>query len=394
MPLPFLPDEARLLFLASRPDAVASETYLAALVASRPNWGAVGRLAEREKLLPVLWAHLREHAELVPEAVKKAFQRQAAVTEFRMAATETTLQALLLELEAIGVRVMLLKGAALAATVYGSWTKRPMGDLDILVPAGDAERAWRHVRGLGWKLEYENGDDFYGTFHHLPALVDPSPLKVVLEVHRSMLPFGGPFALTEEELWRDARRVHCGQSKAWVPSDLHMLLHLSVHFAWSHMFGGIGRTVRDVATIVAAHPIDWSAFTALAIRTRASTAAFWTLTITHTLTGTPVPAEVLAALRPRGPDQFLRALERSYISTGLFSACPSIRAANFLWTLGIQPGASGHGAPRPWHANDRFGAVFKVGRRWGIVERSKGQVRGLSRWWRFGQLLMSPRRML
>ncbi|TFG87552.1 MAG: hypothetical protein E4H17_03290, partial [Gemmatimonadales bacterium] len=90
--MPLLPDEARLLFLAARPDAVCGEIYFAALAASRPNWQAVGALAEREKLLPVLWGYMRKHSALIPPEVREAFQAQAAVTEFRMALTETALR--------------------------------------------------------------------------------------------------------------------------------------------------------------------------------------------------------------------------------------------------------------------------------------------------------------
>lgn len=393
--MPILPDEARLLFHAARPDAACSETYLAALVASNPDWGLVAQLAEREKLLPVLWGYLRTHAELIPEPVRDAFRRRASSTEFRMVSTELALHKLLREFDRIGVRVMLLKGAALAATVYGSFPRRPMGDLDILVPASDAERAWEHVRGLGWTLEYENGDEFYGEFHHLAALVDPSPMKLILEIHRSMLPFGGPFTFDESALWADAVPVKLGGADAFVPSDLHQLLHLSVHFAWSHMFSGLGRTVRDVTTLVYAHPIDWDAFVALARGAGAGTCAYWTLAISRTLAGADVPESVLEALRPRQPRWVSSVLERAYISTGLLAACPSIGAAQRLWSAGIQPQAAGLGAARPWTTGERFQKVFQAGAvAPGLGVRVAGQARLGAQWWRFLTALGTSRRIV
>jgi len=389
-----LPSEARLLFLASRPDARCSETYLAALAASGPDWRLVGALAEREKLLPILWAYMREHAELVPEAVREAFRRQAVVTEFRMAATETTLHQVVRALAEQGIRVMLLKGAALATTVYGSFAKRPMGDLDILVAPEDALRAWDCIRARGWTLEYENGDEFYDAFHHLPALVDPSALKLVLEIHRSMMPRPGPFELDEHEVWREARPVQLGATEAWVPSTNHQLLHLSVHFAWSHMFRGIGRTVRDVATLVAAGPVDWNAFADLALRARAATCAYWTMAITRTLTGTDVPAEVLARLRPRQPRMVTRILERAYVTTGLLGTCPSLRAANLAWSAGIQPKQSGHGSLRPWHAGELFQKVVSPVVKPSVSERVKGQLLRAGTWWRFARTVLSPDRIV
>jgi hypothetical protein len=392
--MPLLPDEARLLFLASRPDAVCGETYFAALAASRPNWRAVGALAEREKLLPVLWSYMRQHSEFIPADVREAFRAQAAVTEFRMALTETALHGVVETLDREGIRVLLLKGAALATTVYGSFLKRPMGDFDILVAPADAERAWQLMRGAGWTLELEGGEQFYESHHHLPALVDPKGLKLVLEIHRAMLHPAGPFVLDEAELWREARPIRLGSTQAWVPSDRHQLLHLSVHFAWSNMFGGIGRTVRDVATMLATGTIDWEQFSDLVIRARARTCAYWTLAITRTLSGTPVPADVMEALRPRQPQVVSRALERGYITTGLFGACPSVWMAKLLWSAGIQPKTSGHGNARPWQTDELFRRVFQLDRRRAVGERLSGQLRSGARWWRFAKALGAPQRTI
>ncbi len=311
-----------------------------------------------------------------------------------MALTESALREVLRQLAADGIRVMLLKGAALATTVYGSFQKRPMGDFDILVPAADADRAWQLMRAAGWSLELEGGDQFYENHHHLPALLDPKGLKLVLEIHRAMLPPTGPFNLDGPALWGDARRVTLGSAEAWVPSDCHQLLHLSVHFAWSNMFGGVGRTVRDVAAILGGGILDWDRFVALAEQTRAGTCAYWTLAISHTLTGTPVPPEVLSRLRPRQPAVVLGALERAYVTIGLFGACPSVLATKLLWEAGLQPGRSGHGASRPWQANELFGKTFHLPGPSGVKERVGQQLRSGRRWWRFVKALASPQRTM
>jgi len=269
-----------------------------------------------------------------------------------------------------------------------------MGDFDILVPEGEAERAWAAMREAGWGLELEGGEQFFDSHHHLPGLVDPKGLRLVLEIHRAMLPPTGPFLFDESELWHEARPLKLGAGEAWVPSDRHQLLHLSVHFAWSHMFRGMGRTVRDIATILASGPFDWPAFVELADRTRARTCAYWTLAITRTLSGTAVPAEVLEALRPSQPLAVSHALERGYITTGLFGACPSVWAAKLLWSAGIRPGASGHGSSRPWQTSELFMRVFNLGETHGVGERLAGQLRSGARWWRFAKALGSPGRTM
>ncbi len=202
------------------------------------------------------------------------------------------------------IRVLLLKGAALATTVYPSFAARPMGDVDILVRPEEATRAWQLLVDSGWRPELSGGEQFFEGHHHLVGLVDPMGLNLVLEVHRRMLPSTGPFLLDETEVWRDARAVMLGSSEAWVPSDQHQLLHLCVHFAWSHMFiAGIGRTVRDVATLLERGEVDWDGFIALARRTRAASCAYWTLAMSRTLAEARVPddsPEIAPAARAHG----------------------------------------------------------------------------------------------
>jgi hypothetical protein len=392
-----LPAEARLLLLATRPPAFRDEAALVELANSPLNWAAVGELAEREKLLPVLWSHLKQHANAIPPEIAGALQRQAVVTEFRMAMTESVLERAVAELAAEGIPVMLLKDAALATTVYPSFAQRPMGDLDILVRPEHAQRAWQRMKDSGWTLEPESAGnaDFHESHHHLPPLIDPRGLKVVLEIHRAMLPIESPCVLDPAEVWRDARRVSLGGTTAWVPSDIHQLLHLSIHFAWSHMLeGGVARTVRDVATLIGTGTMEWPEFAALATRTRAATCAYWTLAMTKTLGGAAVPDAVMEVLRPRQSIAVTHALERAYIMSGLARACPSVRVAQLMWSAGVRPGASGHGRARPWHTCERFKEAFHVGRIPTLAARVGAHLRGIAAWYRFATLLGIPRRVI
>lgn len=390
--MPVLPSEARLLILATRSADPANDRALADLVNSPVNWHAVGQLAEHEKLLPVLWNRLRVYAGVIPAETAALLSRQAAVTEFRMSLTETILREAVERLAAENIRVMLLKGAALATTVYPSFAARPMGDLDVLVAPDEAGRAWQCLRDAGWKIEVEGGEKFFEAHHHLVGLLDPKGLNIVLEIHRAMMAPTGPFLLDEAEVWREARPVSLGATRVWVPSDRHQLLHLCIHFAWQHeLRGGMGRTVRDVATLLAAGEMDWAAFVDLANRTRAGTSAYWTLAMARTLGGAKVPLEALQRLRPRQLSPLTRALERAYIMSSLLGACPSLRMGQFLWRVGMRPGASGHGNSRPWHVNEVFKESFHMDQKPGIGARINPYRLGFSRWLRFVRTLGSPR---
>ncbi len=393
--MPHLPAEARLLFLAVRSRTAAGDAALAELVRSPLNWHAVAVLADRERLLPILWGRLREHTSVLPPSVAAELRRHAAVAEFRLTVMETELQRVVHELADADIRVMLLKGAALAKTAYASFAERPMGDLDILVRRHEAERAWQLLRASGWKLFIEGGEKFFEAHHHLPRLVHPQGLQVELEVHRTLTHPLGPFVLDDLEVWRDARTVSLGGMTAFVPSNQHQLLHLSIHFAWSHgLSWGMGRTVRDVATLVGQNTMEWPAFVALAKRTKAATCAYWTLAMSRTLAGANAPSDVLEALRPPLPSPILQALERAYVMSAVLGSCPSLRLGRLLWKAGIRPGASGHGSVRPWKVSDDFEAIVAPRRKAPVGQRVADQLGDSTRWLRFAKVLSVPGSMV
>jgi hypothetical protein len=256
----------------------------------------------------------------------------------------------------------------------------------------EATRAWQLLVDSGWRPELSGGEQFFEGHHHLVGLVDPMGLNLVLEVHRAMLSSTGPFLLDETEVWRDARAVMLGSSEAWVPSDQHQLLHLCVHFAWSHMFiAGIGRTVRDVATLLERGEVDWDGFIALARRTRATSCAYWTLAMSRTLAEARVPDAVLKSLRPPGPMALADALERAQIMSALLGACPSIHLLRSMWSAAIRPGASGHGHARPWQVSEAFMGAFHVGHRAGRMARLRAHLRRWAAWLRFAGVVGIPR---
>ncbi len=393
--LPLLPPEARLLVLAIRPPGPESEEEISRLARSGLDWQLLGRLAEHENVTPILWQRLRPHAAAVPPELAHRLRGQAVVTEFRMAMTESVLEDVVTRLTAGGIPVLLMKGAALAKTVYASFAERPMGDLDLLVPAAEAERGWKALVSSGWRVEFVGQEEFYGRHHHLPGLLDPKGLNLILELHRALLPVGGPFALDEAEIWREARPIRVGNAEALVPRAEPLLLHLCIHFAWSHMLSdGLSRAVRDVGALLAKDRVDWDRFVELAGLARASSCAYWTLLMAQEIGGAQVPREVLRRLIPPGLGPMREPILRGLTSSALYRACPSITVLKRLWTSAIQPAASGHGDSRPWDLSEEFAKAFKRRPPASIPERLRRQVRSWGDWMRFASTMGLPRRLL
>lgn len=349
-----LPPEARLLFGATREPAW-DPAEVRRLAAAPLDWAMVRGLATQERLLTVLWPRLQDAGVQVPAPHDQGFRMQASVSEFQLSFADLVLRQVVREARLLGVELLLLKGAALALTVYRAFRDRPMGDLDVLARGDDAVRLWHHLRDDGWELEYEGGDGFYEEHHHLPPLLRGGGIGVVLEIHRSLLPPRGPFVGVGDVTWADAPRIALDEGPVRVLGPEAQLLHLSIHYAWSHgMERGLARMVRDVAAVTTGTPPDWTSFVERAGALRAGTSAYWTLRLARSLGGAVIPESVLDALSPGRPSWFLDRLERAYVEQALFRSCPSHRLFRVFWAAGVRPGRSGHGEHRPWEADDAF----------------------------------------
>ena len=317
------------------------------------DWQRFLGLAQLERAVPVVYPRLRATvADSIPAHVLEDMRRLAMVSEFAMLHLEARMRESLRALEAADVRVMLLKGAALAQTAYKGFRQRPMSDLDVLVDPSNAHLARRVMLGTGWRDQVGGiPAHVYERHHHLPPLHDTRSPGLQLEIHTALFPLRQPFAFDAADLWRSARPLGPAFPHAFVPDASHALLHACLHFVWSHQARfGVWRTIRDVDALMRTGTIDWTTFVALAKATRGATSCYWTFRIVELAAGIKVPAEVTEQLRPPRSAYALQAIENHFMRN-LFPvefACPSVTLDHALWEFAVMPTWSGHGDIRPW----------------------------------------------
>lgn len=347
--------EARALLLAIDPE-VASERMLAAVQACDAD--VLLAVAALSSAASTLWRRVAPQRAQLDAEVATRLERLARVSDFSMLYLEDRLAQGAAALREAGVPVMLLKGAALAERYYGSYEARPMGDIDLLVPADQLQRARECLLGAGWRWNRDAAlDGFYAGLHHLPPLDDARGSSLYVELHRALFFDGHPFAWPVDALWARAERLERGVPGAFVPDPHDLLLHLCLHFAWSHLMRyGSWRALSDVRTVAASGRIDWDELARRARAARAGSCCYWTLSLARQLVDADVPDETLRALQPPLTRIAGRQLTRHF-AAALFPsavACPSVQLQNRLWELAIQPGWSGHGRARPWDRTDEY----------------------------------------
>lgn len=383
--------EAQLLLLSA--GGAGNDAALRALIDDRLDWAKVSWLAEAERAAPVLARRLREASQRPLPHGADALQRLAMVSEFRMLYLEQRLREAMRVIGAAGLRAMPLKGAALAITGYGSFAQRPMSDLDLLVDEAESMAARDALLRAGWQeTEEERLTEFYRDHHHLAALEDARGTGVRLELHLALFFRGHPFRISPADLWARSEPVSWGGIPVRVPSAHDQLLHLCLHFAWSHLLTtGAWRTFRDLSMLLRSKRIEWDGFVALARESRGASCCYWTFRLAGAMAGVEVPASVMAALRPPGSEWALARVERHFayylLPTELL--CPSVSVAHGMWRLGVRPGWSGHGRVRPWSRSEDVAVAF------GTERLSRGRlvlnhVRNARGWARYVRAVLAP----
>ena len=342
-------DEARLVFLCGGPRATDSE--IAVLASRALDWGLVTQLATAARAVPVVASRIGAALGAGLPGPALHLSRLAMVEEFELQRMEERLEETVHAFGAAGVPAILLKGAALARTVFRSLADRPMLDLDVMVPVEHVSLAREVALAAGWLWRHDRRyAPFFATHHHLPPLVDGRGTRALLELHTGLFPHGHPFLLESDHIISRAKRVERGGTGYLVPSSEDHLVYLCGHWVWSHMMnGGAWRALRDVGALTARGGLDWELATTRAHSARATTCVYWTLRLAHVMTGAVVPATVLAALEPPTPEVLLNRLERYFIwQLAGGPPCPSVRLSQMLWAAALRPGWSAHGLSRPW----------------------------------------------
>ena len=271
------------------------------------DWGLLLQAAHRAGVAPLLYHATRQRGLLPPPveaALRQAYYHNAARNTFLLA----TLQDALCRLSAAGVPVIVLKGAALATTLYASAALRPMGDLDLLVHPEHVPMALAALAQLGYAPgQHDLPDSHSAAYTNQVALARPAGEQEPVEIHWSL--FSRTYyyyRVPMDWFWHTARPARFGPVSARVLSPEALLLHLCAHIL---QHGGCERVrwlaLHDVAEVVALYrgQLDWGLVLMRAREYGLGLALRQVLERVHAEWKAPVPAQVLDQLRSLRPSR-------------------------------------------------------------------------------------------
>jgi hypothetical protein len=212
-----------------------------------------------------------------------ALREELRATRFRQIAAQA-----LAALEESGTTAYVVRGAALAATVYDSWSLRHCHDLDLLAPGAELAGAIRALSGVGFVAAGSTRGPCAGA-----RLRHTSGLEIAVHTR--------PFAVAYydaavDEFACPGQAIAIDGATARIPSPEATLVHVLGHATYSPSRRNL-RWVTDAWHLVARHPdLDWTEITARVGAYRLALPV--SILLGHlTALGVGVPPAVLAHVR-------------------------------------------------------------------------------------------------
>jgi hypothetical protein len=264
-------------------------------------------------LAPLLFTSARSHGFEIDKETRTFLRAAYVREEMRNRIFRRICSAVLLAFEKAGLPALVLKGTALAETVYDSPVLRHCHDIDILLAVEEMNRATLLLQSLDFRLTYrqiaaQRGDVRMDHESDLP-----------LELHSSLfqIPY---YDLPVSEIWARSWSCEIVGIGARILSPPDNLLHVCGHAFYSRG-RSLLRWVSDAWFIIERHPdLDWDLLLRAASQSRMTVPLYVTLAYLAESLQARVPTTLLERLGDgvRAAD----ALEREVAMRGALAAVP------------------------------------------------------------------------
>jgi len=200
------------------------------------DWSLVAQAAEDNGLAPLLYSSLKKDGTLAPppdvrERLRIAYLRSDVANwqAFR------ELNRLLVLFRNEQIPVVILKGAALATTLYPEIAQRRMDDIDLLVPQASAAKASSLLLQQGFATPQPLSRQFYQRYSNNQAFLRFGNRPAHLEVHWHL--FKSPYYCQRIPIawfWNHTIEFDLNGQRACSFNPEAQFVHLCAHFALHH----------------------------------------------------------------------------------------------------------------------------------------------------------------
>jgi hypothetical protein len=303
--------EDKLLLLCCRTEiGDKGRNELIEIQINKIDWDCFLRKAREEGIAPIVFLMLPGiviDKNNIPDYVTDELKKDYYLSAKKNILTLNVLGNILNVFNKAGLKVIVLKGAALAETVYGNLALRSMSDVDLLVKKEDLYQINEQLKGLGYFPTDRSVEDVDFTSTYLTTLDYRNPLKNSPSFHihwhfvNSTIPNESYIGqIKMEDIWRDAVRTNIANTETWAMSPHHLIIHLAEHalrvthsLSKLSYFCDIDRSINYYGK-----GLDWNLLVQDTIRFNLNKMVYTTLYFSRYFIEAKIPEDVLLKLKP------------------------------------------------------------------------------------------------
>ncbi|MES2018680.1 MAG: nucleotidyltransferase family protein [Pseudomonadota bacterium] len=278
------------------------------------RWELLLRQALAANLTASLYCLADEHALLasIPAQPRRHLEWAGALMRRHADGVRWEVARISVALDALGLPLILLKGAAYAMAGLPAARGRLFSDIDMLLPKEAIPEAESKLMLAGWMAQHHDAYDqrYYRVWMHEIPPMQHMQRGSVIDVHHAILPLTAAVHPDPAKL-RAAAVTLAGHTRLQVLAPPDMVLHSATHLFYDGEFDKGLRDLLDLHRLLCqfgAVPGFWDALPVRAHELELGRPLFYALRYAARLLGTKVPAAVTAALAEDGPGRLQLAL--------------------------------------------------------------------------------------
>ena len=294
------PERSLLLACARARLTAENRQRIAKLAVADLDWNQLASVSYAHGIAPLVCHSLvgSDAIGLVSTAVAQRLRSSYYANAARNSLLYDDLKKLLLALRQEKIEVIILKGAALAETVYPHRALRPMSDIDLLLRKEQLGKVESKLLDMGYLFDgHGKTKEFYLQHHYHWMFTKRSAISI--EIHWHIMRPEGPFSIDIAGFWKRAQWTKIAGVEALVLCPEDLVLYLCQHF-WKHkLLGGI-RPLCDIAETAKYYSgeLDWSRLINTSSGWDMNPCSYLGLSLARELLGAPVRDDFLRAIRP------------------------------------------------------------------------------------------------
>ena len=298
---PAMTSEDELCLLLARGQLTPEvRTRILQCLATPLQWPLVLERAYSHQVYPLLYRNLRDLGfPGVPETVQAELKGLFMANALRNQLLAEELARLLGLFSEAGIRVVPLKGVALAQSLYGDTAARVCADIDLLVPPASLAQAIELILAAGYRNQVS--DPYFSKLvlrhgRHFNAVRDGRGVSFLVELHWELVQHSSRDDEAVQDLWAEARPQTCFGAPAFVLSSEWEAVYLAIHAAdhgWEML-----KWLVDIHQTVVSGSVNWRKAMEKAELLELGLVIRQTLAVSALLLGTPLPASCAPATLP------------------------------------------------------------------------------------------------